>query len=249
MQPGCSMATVLILATDRMIGDLLGQLTDLTGHAAQFRLASEGPAESVRQARPDVLMLDAAYGQPTMELIADSAREVGVPIVYFAATVPANELRRFALERGAKYFALPAGPKLLARVLTAALDTNAAGHGVKVSSIGQYAVTAASVAVARARALVDQSRAITSEGRRPRGERDAALADCRRSYAELREAVIAYTRELRAGGVPPDRTLEMIKSALGGEAQLSGSRHGPGSESDSDIADAVEWCLQAYYAA
>jgi DNA-binding response OmpR family regulator len=243
------MATVLILATDRMIGDLLGQLTDLTGHAAQFRLASEEPSESVRHARPDVLMLDAAYGQATTELIADSAREVGVPIVYFGAAIPASELRRFALERGAKYFALPAGPKLLSRVLTAALDTHGAGQGAKVSSIADYAVTAASAAVARARALVDQSRTIGSEVRHTRGERDAALADSRRSYAELREAVIAYTRELRAGGVPPDRTLEMIKSALGEGAQLSGSRHAAGSASDSDIADAVEWCLQAYYAA
>src|SRR5687768_6316134 len=99
------MATVLIIATDPMIGGLLGQLTDLAGHAAQFRRENEEPSDSVRHSRPHVVMLDAAYGRAAMDGVAAAAEEVAAPVVYFAATVPAGELRRFALARGAKYFA------------------------------------------------------------------------------------------------------------------------------------------------
>jgi DNA-binding NtrC family response regulator len=123
------MATVLIIATDQMIGGLLGQLTDLAGHAAQFRRDTEEPSEAVRHSHPDVVMLDAAYGQPAMDVIAAVAADVGAPVVYFAATLSASELQRFALERGAKHFALPAGPKLLGRVLASVLAGDATADG------------------------------------------------------------------------------------------------------------------------
>jgi DNA-binding response OmpR family regulator len=116
------MATVLIIATDQIIGGLVGQLADLAGHAAQFTRTDEEASEAVRQCRPDVVMLDAAYGQRTIDAIAQASADVGAPVVYFASTLTAGELRRFALERGARYFALPAGPKLLARVLAGSLS-------------------------------------------------------------------------------------------------------------------------------
>ena len=114
------MASVLIIATDQMIGGLVGQLADLAGHAAQFRRESERPAEAVRQAHPDLVMLDAAFGRASMARVADAAADVGAAVVYFATALSPSELRGLALERGAKYFALPAGPKLLGRVLASA---------------------------------------------------------------------------------------------------------------------------------
>jgi DNA-binding NtrC family response regulator len=229
------MASVLIIATDQMIGGLLGQLTDLAGHAAQFRRESEKPTEAVRQAHPDVVLVDTAFGRASMDVIADAAADVGAPVVYFAAGLPPIELRRFALERGAKYFALPAGPKLLGRVLASALGASR-GHPAPADSSALEAVTAAVAAVARARVLASRAAMLRSESQLLRGEHDTALAECRRSQAELREAVIAYTRELRGAGLPPDRALEKVKDALG-------------SELDRELDDAVEWCLQAYYAA
>jgi DNA-binding response OmpR family regulator len=238
------MATVLIIATDHMIGGLLGQLTDLAGHAAQFRREREDPGESVRDSQPDIVMLDAAYGQATMDVIAAAAADVGAPVVYFAATLPASELRRFALERGAKYFALPAGPKLLSRVLTSALAPAAPTAG-RADSSAEWAVAAAVAAVGRARVLADRSATLKTTSQARRREYEATLAECRRSAAELREAVIAYTRELRSAGVPPDRTLEKIKEAL--RSDISGFRAAPDARRDLD--DATEWCLQAYFAA
>lgn len=238
------MATVLIIATDPIIGGLLGHLADLAGHAAQFRRENEEPSESVRDSRPDVVMLDADYGRAALEVIAAAASDVGAPVVYFTATRPASELRRFALERGAKYFALPAGPKLLARVLASALAPDATAGGLGVSW-AHNAVTAAVGAVARARLLAERAALLKTTSQTLRAEHESLLADCRRSAGELREAVIAYTRELRAAGVPPDRTLEMVREALqadAGESHLTG-------DLGRALEDATEWCLQAYYAA
>jgi DNA-binding response OmpR family regulator len=238
------MATVLIIATDQMIGGLLGQLTDLAGHAAQFRRENEEASESVRHTHPDVVMLDAAYGRAAMDRIAAAASDVGAPVVYFATTLPAGELRRLALERGAKYFALPAGPSLLGRVLTSALAADATA-GRSNGLAAHHAVTAAVSAVAQARLLAARAAALKTTSQRLRAEHESLLADCRRSAGELREAVIAYTRELRAAGVPPDQTLERVKAALQSEATGSPATPDIGRE----LEDATEWCLQAYYAA
>jgi hypothetical protein len=226
-----------------MIGGLLGQLTDLAGHAAQFRRELEDPGDSIRESHPDVVMLDAAYGRAT-DVIATAAADVGAPVVYFAATLAPGELRRFALGRGAKYFALPAGPKLLGRVLASALGPNGTA-ATPIDSSAQRAVTAAVAAVARARVLADRSALLRSTSQSLRTEHEAALAECRRSAAELREAVIAYTRELRGAGVPPDRTLEKVKEAV--RSDVSGFR--APRDVSRDLEDATEWCLQAYYAA
>jgi hypothetical protein len=191
-------------------------------------------------------MLDAAYGLAATNAVTAAAREVGASLVYFASTLAAPELRHLALERGAKYFPLPAGPKLLARVLTDALDRRRAPTPLDPAVTWKSAVTSAAAAVARARALAADAQSIRAESRALRADREAALAACRRSYAELREAVIAYTRTLRGAGVPPDRTLEMVKSALSLDAATA--RHA-GASLDPELDDAVEWCLQAYYAA
>jgi DNA-binding response OmpR family regulator len=241
------MATVLILATDRTIGGLLGQLTELAGHAAQFRGDGEEASEAVRGVRPDVVLLDAAYGRSTLELVASAVADVGGGLVYFASTLPPSELRRFALEKGARYFALPAGPKLLARILTDALAARgpeAPGPSAPHAT-GRHWIVAAVAAVAKARNLAARASEIRSESRLLRAEREAALAECRRRQAELRDAVIAYTRELRGEGVPPERTLQIVKEVLRSEA--SGGNGVP--DLDRDLDDAVEWCLQAYYAA
>jgi DNA-binding response OmpR family regulator len=239
------MATVLVIASDRMIGGLVGQLADLTGHAAQFRADGEDLGDAIKQASPDVVMLDAAYGSRAMDVAATVAAEVGAVVVYFGAAFPVGELRRLALQRGAKYFALPAGPKLLGRILSAALADGGSGRQIDDSSMAYYAVTSACAAAFRARALVDRSLSIRTESRVIRDEHEAVLADCRRRYADLREAVIAYTRELRSAGVPPDRTLELVKTAL----RAKPTDKGPVTDTGSDIDDAVEWCLHAYYAA
>jgi len=219
----------------------------VAGHSAQFRRAGDEASEAVRKTRPDIVLLDAAYGRATLDVVASAAPSVGAKVVYFASTLSANELRRFARERGARYFALPAGPKLLGRILAETL----AERGVRLESpanaesSARHAVATAVAAVARARALVAHAAETRAESRALRVEREGALAECRRSQAELREAVIAYTRALRGAGVPPERTLDLVRGALSADAR--GER--AATELARDLDDAVEWCLQAYYAA
>jgi hypothetical protein len=239
------MATVLIFATDQMIGGLLGQLTDLAGHAAQFGHASQEPNESVRETRPDVVLLDADYGPTASDAITTAAREVGASLIYFGTTLSALELRRLALARGAKYFPLPAGPKLLGRVLASALAADDTVGMEDSDSSAHSAIVAAVSAVARARMLAERAAALKTLSQALRGEHEALLADCRRSAAELREAIIAYTRELRAAGVPADQALARVKDVLRAEVTRSGAAPSLGRE----LEDATEWCLQAYYAA
>lgn len=247
------MANVLIIASDRMIGGLMGHLTDLTGHAAQFRRDGENVCDAVLESLPDVVMVDATYGDRAIDLVGQAATEIGAAVILFAATTTPTELRRQALGRGAKYFALPAGPKLLGRVLSAALDDRMQpqtrdGGGVRTDpdrwALAEEAVSSAYVAVARARALVAQSSSTRAASRSLRWHREALLDDCRRRRAELREAVIAYTHELRGAGVPPERTIEMVKDAL--RTEVGGSKP---AQTGVDLDDAVEWCLHAYFAA
>jgi chemotaxis response regulator CheB len=236
------MANVLIIATDGVIGGLLGQLADLIGHAAQFRRNGEPPSSAVQEVRPDVVMVDVAYGPATLDAVAAAAADVAAPVVYFGATVSPSELRRIAAERGAQHFALPAGPRLLASVLESALQRDGAAAGS--ASTARDAVSAAAEAVSHSRALAKRSQEIQSKSRALRAEHESTLADCRRTRAELREAVIAYTRQLRGAGVPPDRALELVKEAIRADA-FAPERAGVAP----DLDDAVEWCLQAYYAA
>jgi len=240
------MATVLIIPTDPMIGGLLGQLTDLAGHAAQFRQAGERPSESVRTLHPDIVMLDAAFAREPVDTIATAASQVGARMVYFAASMGAAELRRFALARGAKYFALPAGPKLLGRVLASALTDDRAVGADDLVLMTERAVSAAVAAVSRARATLERCASTRTASRGLRAEHETALAECRRMYAQLREAVIAYTRELRAAGFPPERALEIVKRAMRAEAPPTAPQP---QQLEADLSDATEWCLQAYYAA
>ena len=238
------MSTVLILATDQMIGGLLGQLTELAGHAAQFPGLRERPEESVTKCRPNAVLVDADYGEPMTSTIADAAGESGAVVVYFAASQSLAELRAFAEQRHAPFFPLPAGPKLLHRVLEIALGE--VGNGTSNGgSPAQQAVVAAMAAVDRARTLADRATELETASFALRSEREVLLAECRRSAADLREAVIAYTRELRWSGVPPDQALEKIKKAMSSELGAGAAGH----VKSRDLDDATEWCLQAYYAA
>ena len=64
-----------------------------------------------------------------------------------------------------------------------------------------------------------------------------------RPYAELRLSVRAYTSRLRADGIPPERMLALVKSALSEKVLLAmdvdDARH--------LIADVVAWSIKAYY--
>jgi hypothetical protein len=94
--------------------------------------------------------------------------------------------------------------------------------------------------VAELMTMRDANRALTEERR-------ALLESCRQGRDAMRQAVEQYVRTLKRGGVPPERTVALLKSAI--EDALGGlaSRELPGNE---DLIDTgVRWGIEAYFAA
>jgi len=79
-----------------------------------------------------------------------------------------------------------------------------------------------------------------------RDEREALLESCRHSRDEMRLAVQTYAGLLRRDGVPPERALLLIKSAI--KTGVEGTPYGD-VEADRLVGDGVTWGIHAYYAA
>jgi hypothetical protein len=119
-------------------------------------------------------------------------------------------------------------------------------HGVRtvLPSGSHPTVIAAHV---HAQELVAELMVVRETSRALVEERRILLESCRQGREELRAAVEQYVRTLKRGGVPPERTVALLKSAI--EAGLGGlsSREVPGNE---DLIGAgVLWGIEAYYAA
>jgi hypothetical protein len=108
------------------------------------------------------------------------------------------------------------------------------------------AVIAAAEAAARSSALLAEIAIMRQVTRVLRDEREALLESCRQSRDEMRLAVQTYAELLRRDGVPPERALLLIKSAIktGVEATTCGDV-----EADRLVGDGVTWGISAYYAA
>jgi len=119
--------------------------------------------------------------------------------------------------------------------------------GATAAAPGSHpAVIAAAEAAARSSALLAEIAIMRQANRALRDEREALLEGCRQSRHEMRLAVQTYAGLLRNDGVPPERALLLIKSAIksGIEATSCGEV-----EAERLIGDGVTWGIHAYYAA
>jgi len=119
--------------------------------------------------------------------------------------------------------------------------------GATVPAPGSHpAVIAAAEAAARSSALLAEIAIMRQANRALRDEREALLEGCRQSRDEMRLAVQTYAGLLRNDGVPPERALLLIKSAIkrGIEATSCGEV-----EAERLVGDGVTWGIHAYYAA
>jgi hypothetical protein len=115
------------------------------------------------------------------------------------------------------------------------------------SPVGSHpAVIAAAEAAARSSALLAEIAVMRQVTRALREEREALLESCRQSRDDMRLAVQTYAESLRRDGVPPERALLLIKSAIktGVDATACGDV-----EADRLVGDGVTWGIHAYYAA
>ena len=109
-------------------------------------------------------------------------------------------------------------------------------------------VAAAAAAQARARSLVSEASVLRDSSRLLGEERRRLLESCRIGRDEMRTAISEYVTMLRREGVPPERAVALLKSAIeDGLALPAGSPDSPGS--NAVVGDAIRWGIEAYYAA
>jgi hypothetical protein len=117
----------------------------------------------------------------------------------------------------------------------------------EISEPGSHpAVIAATQAAARSSALLTEIAIMRATNRALRDEREALLQSCRQTRDDMRHAVQTYAALLRRDGIPPERALLLIKSAMksGSDASTCGEV-----EAGRLVGDGVSWGIHAYFAA
>ena len=129
------------------------------------------------------------------------------------------------------------------------LDAPTPPHGMRaIPHSGPHPTVIAAIAAhVHAQELVAELMAVRDTHRALVDERRILLESCRKGREEMRVAVEQYVRTLKRGGVPPERTVALLKTAI--EAGLGGlgSRETPVNEEL--IGAGVLWGIEAYYAA
>ena len=113
----------LVVAADAVIESLVGELVRFSGHHPRHLRHDESAAAAIRKQPPFGVLLDASHSQAEVDAVVQAAHDRHVIVVYFASSMSSGELRAFAEERLALWFALPNGPMVVGRVLTQAIDT------------------------------------------------------------------------------------------------------------------------------
>jgi len=135
--------------------------------------------------------------------------------------------------------------------ILALLEAPTPAQGVPVIRDGaapsHVTVVAAHAASAHAHLLVEAFEAVRDANRALSAERQVLLESCRQGRTEMRAAVHRYVTTLKRGGVPPERAVALLKTAI--EDGLGGplGRELPGNEEL--IGQGVRWGIEAYYAA
>ena len=103
--------TVLVLAKDRFVAALLGALTELSGHTAEFPRDGESSALAVRRMHTGLILLDCALGAANCLSVSVAARQAGTRVLMFSAAHTEREANDIAHHYGTDAFVLPVSPR------------------------------------------------------------------------------------------------------------------------------------------
>jgi hypothetical protein len=112
----------LIVAADPMIESLVAELVKFAGHVVRHVRADETGAAALRREPPLGVLIDASHSTAYVDAVVQAAAEKHVVVVFFASSMSSGELRGFAEQRHAPWFALPNGPMVVGRVLKQAVN-------------------------------------------------------------------------------------------------------------------------------
>ena len=126
-----SRTRVLVIATDPVVGALLGMLLDPAHYEPTFPQHGERPEDALARVRPPlVILLDGAQEAARSDLFLARAQRSRAALVLFAPpgdTAATEATRASARTRGVPWVALPIDRAALTRALTEALARAATG--------------------------------------------------------------------------------------------------------------------------
>jgi hypothetical protein len=124
---------------------------------------------------------------------------------------------------------------------------NAARGNTPSGRTGEHSVAAAHVVAERARSLLLEVELMREAGHMLRIDQADTTERCRLLRVDMRQAIAQYAEVLRADGVPPERALILLKTAL---KDGLGACDDPGDATAEQLLhDGVDWAIDAYYAA
>src|SRR5512133_1151127 len=108
-------------------------------------------------------------------------------------------------------------------------------------------IAAVLAAHAHAQSLVAEFTRVRDTNRALAEDRRLLLESCEQGRDAMRPAIERYVSTLKRGGVPPERAIALLKSAI--EDGLGGVAKRDEPETEALIGDGVRWGIEAYYAA
>src|SRR4051812_8851583 len=110
---------------------------------------------------------------------------------------------------------------------------------------GLRAGQAASAVTERTRSLLMQVELIRKANQALRTEQRELLERCAALRSEMRAAVASYAESLRAGGVPPEQAVVLLKRAL--QKGVAAGDDIDESAAEQVVHEGVDWAIDAYY--
>lgn len=209
-------ASVLIVARDPNVGSLLGELIAFAGHRPQHDFTDGAAGESVRRARPDMVVIDASLPCAIVDSCVEACDEVFARPVLTSSTANEMELLDQAQSRGCIPFSLPARPAYLRTIIEGVLKTRPKQpllppvHRASVHP----SFCAAIAGIARARHMMTRAQSARHEVRAARSEMHTLLEDVRRNREMLRAAVRDLALQLRKSDVSEEEMIATVAESL-----------------------------------
>lgn len=216
MQEQTQVASVLIVAADPNVGSLLGELVAFTGHCPKHDFTDGAAGESVRRARPDVVVIDASLPRAVVDSCVEACDEVFARPVLTSSTASEMELLDEAHTRGCIPFSLPARPAYLRTIIEGALRTRPKQPLlplVRRASV-HPSFCAAIAGISRARHMMTRAQSSKRAIRVGRSEMHMLLEDVRRNREMLRAAVRDLAAQLHESHVPEDEMIATVAESL-----------------------------------
>lgn len=249
VQQQSEVASVLIVAADPNIGSLLGELVAFAGHCPKHDFTDGAAGESVRLARPHMVIVDASLPAPVVDSCVEACDEVFARPVLTSSTANEMELLDQAQVRGCIPFSLPARPAYLRTIIEGVLKTRPKVPVLLLPQVRRASVypsfCAAISGMSRAKHMMARAQSARPEVRAARSEVHTLLEDVRRNREMLRAAVRDLALQLRQQELGVDEMIASMAESIHLCADIVGG---------ADALSSVEqewrdWAMEAYRAA